>query len=317
MDEHERRLQAELMRKFEEMGLSALRQSAVAALTAHELQAVLDAMDWSGFIADWQEVSRILQKAGAAASVPTLSKIVARRRLAAASGRLSFPPEGNVEIAFHVVDQNVVQWADRHAAQLVVEIADDMRATIRENIVMAVNGGMTPQETARQLARIVPLHTRYANAVIRREQQLYLGGIRNGMTQNAARARAARMSETYARKLTRARARTIARTEIMTASNVGQHYGYQSAMDGGLMSNPGQGYRAITKEWITAQDERVCPVCGPLDQKQVDWSEAFPGGLVIPPAHPNCRCSYNVIDNLDQFDFDGAGTPEQEYADIL
>lgn len=38
--------------------------------------------------------------------------------------------------------------------------------------------------------------------------------------------------------------------------------------------------------WRTAADERVCPVCGPLDGGE--WpADAGPQ----PPAHPNCRCA--------------------------
>ena len=36
--------------------------------------------------------------------------------------------------------------------------------------------------------------------------------------------------------------------------------------------------------WRTANDELVCPVCGPLADTEI----AFGGDL--PPAHPNCRC---------------------------
>jgi SPP1 gp7 family putative phage head morphogenesis protein len=37
--------------------------------------------------------------------------------------------------------------------------------------------------------------------------------------------------------------------------------------------------------WRTANDERVCPICAPLNGKpEKEW-----GGLT-PPAHPNCRC---------------------------
>jgi len=36
--------------------------------------------------------------------------------------------------------------------------------------------------------------------------------------------------------------------------------------------------------WRTAEDEKVCDVCGPLDDAEI----AFDGAL--PPAHPNCRC---------------------------
>jgi hypothetical protein len=36
--------------------------------------------------------------------------------------------------------------------------------------------------------------------------------------------------------------------------------------------------------WQTRADERVCPICGPLNQKDVTDT-----GL-LPPAHPRCRC---------------------------
>lgn len=43
------------------------------------------------------------------------------------------------------------------------------------------------------------------------------------------------------------------------------------------------------RQWITANDELVCPICGPLHKKyESQWASRFPGG---PPAHPNCRCS--------------------------
>jgi len=44
----------------------------------------------------------------------------------------------------------------------------------------------------------------------------------------------------------------------------------------------------MVRIWNTAADERVCPVCGPLEgQPESVWAGRFPGG---PPAHTNCRC---------------------------
>jgi SPP1 gp7 family putative phage head morphogenesis protein len=49
--------------------------------------------------------------------------------------------------------------------------------------------------------------------------------------------------------------------------------------------------RVITrKEWQTAMDERVCPICGPLHGTMRKLGSSFPGGIENPPAHPNCRC---------------------------
>lgn len=42
--------------------------------------------------------------------------------------------------------------------------------------------------------------------------------------------------------------------------------------------------------WNTANDERVCPICGPLNGIKVMLGQLFDGVFRIPPAHPRCRC---------------------------
>lgn len=44
--------------------------------------------------------------------------------------------------------------------------------------------------------------------------------------------------------------------------------------------------------WLTSEDERVCPICWPLDHKlKKDGGWQTKGGQISgPPAHPNCRC---------------------------
>lgn len=45
--------------------------------------------------------------------------------------------------------------------------------------------------------------------------------------------------------------------------------------------------RLLLPYWLTERDERVCPVCGPLDNEpSTVWRHRFNG----PPAHPRCRC---------------------------
>ena len=54
------------------------------------------------------------------------------------------------------------------------------------------------------------------------------------------------------------------------------------------------------KIWITAKDERVCPVCGPLHGQKVLVSEQFKtpeGDFWSPGVHPNCRCVVRLIEN--------------------
>ncbi len=43
-------------------------------------------------------------------------------------------------------------------------------------------------------------------------------------------------------------------------------------------------------EWGTAADEVVCPICSPLNGRQVEKGQSFAPGVMLPPAHPRCRC---------------------------
>lgn len=55
------------------------------------------------------------------------------------------------------------------------------------------------------------------------------------------------------------------------------------------------------KTWITADDERVCPLCGAMDGESVNMNAFFSNGVKLPPAHPQCRCAVayeEVSENL-------------------
>lgn len=69
------------------------------------------------------------------------------------------------------------------------------------------------------------------------------------------------------------RATLIARTETLRAHNEGRKTFYDQV--------------GVTKmEWITAEDERTCPVCAPMNGKVYDIK-----GDISAPIHPSCRCS--------------------------
>lgn len=42
--------------------------------------------------------------------------------------------------------------------------------------------------------------------------------------------------------------------------------------------------------FLTARDDRVCPVCGPLHGATAKKGGTFAGGVTSPPLHPRCRC---------------------------
>lgn len=80
--------------------------------------------------------------------------------------------------------------------------------------------------------------------------------------------------------LSRTRAEVIARTETIAAHAEGQLDAFQRL---------GEETVGVEAEWSTAGDERVCPLCAPLDGVIMPIEEAR--GLL--PRHPNCRCSWS------------------------
>jgi SPP1 gp7 family putative phage head morphogenesis protein len=79
--------------------------------------------------------------------------------------------------------------------------------------------------------------------------------------------------------LTRQRARTIARTEVIAAHAEGQLDAYEALE-----------IREVTieAEWLTAGDNQVCPECDSAGTGTYTLDEAR--GLI--PLHPNCRCCW-------------------------
>jgi hypothetical protein len=76
-----------------------------------------------------------------------------------------------------------------------------------------------------------------------------------------------------------ARAEMIAITEVTRA--------YSAATNQYLEMLRAAGVK-MRRVWRTSHDERVCPVCGPLNvEDEGAWRRDFPDG---PPAHVRCRC---------------------------
>lgn len=80
-------------------------------------------------------------------------------------------------------------------------------------------------------------------------------------------------------KLSRTRAETIARTEIIFAHAEGQLDSFDKL---------GIKELGVMAEWSTAGDDRVCPECAEMAGKTYTVDEAH--GLI--PFHPNCRCTW-------------------------
>lgn len=86
----------------------------------------------------------------------------------------------------------------------------------------------------------------------------------------------------------------LARTETMNILNNGQLTSFKNA-----------GYSKVI--WLTAEDEKVCDICGPLDGKSFDIDETPDC-----PAHPNCRCT--LAADPDSLDLGNSGNNQNDAA---
>lgn len=98
------------------------------------------------------------------------------------------------------------------------------------------------------------------------------------------------------------RARQVGETEAWSAYTQGKQLVWAYQQKHGVIPKDAR------RMWITANDERVCPVCGPLNERTAPIREKFQTGngkLWSPPAHVNCRCDV-ALDLNPGKDIDGA-----------
>lgn len=181
-------------------------------------------------------------------------------------------------------------WATRYGAAVVDDLATTNAALIAQQV---------PQWQARRLP---------SASIAVRAAELY------GMDARSAAAYLAYGESDAKKKNLRAlaeknlenRATIIGDVHSFTALNTGRQMLLSEGLAQGFLK------RGQRKVWVTALDERVCKVCGPMDGVAVPILEAFtvvhppevraPRGtpptrtkLITPPVHPHCRCTF-VLD---------------------
>lgn len=157
------------------------------------------------------------------------------------------------------------------------EQIDAIRAMVRRT---AMSTDITNAELARMIRPTIGLTVRDSNAVANYYEKLRAAGY----GPKAARERQA----TYAARLHRKRAETIADYEMSRAYNSASDMYVREAQNQGLLGK-------MRKRWITEGTERVCDACRALNGKVVDMDDSFdvPGHMFnsdFPPIHPHCHC---------------------------
>jgi len=157
--------------------------------------------------------------------------------------------------------------AERYARRRARETATSVIDTYRDRVETAGREARERIETARERIEGVSFETDEARRIAEIEA-------------NREARRSMRDLEKRIREIEREQAESVGTTETTAAGTAGeQQFKKQVQREFGVL---------IVPAWITARDERVCPICEPLDGTvEVEWGEKFRDG---PPAHPRCRC---------------------------
>lgn len=190
-----------------------------------------------------------------------------------------------VEPRFDLVNPAAIRLADQATALLVTRITLEQQLALQQIVRAGIEHGWTIPEQARLIRQVVGLNDRQARALGAFRDRLIAGRVPDG--------RIGTLVDRYAAKLLRQRALMIARTENVFALSAGQDEAWKQAQARGLLR------AGAASRWVTATDERVCPVCGPMHGQVRPLGQPFtdPRGRQVfhPPLHPMCRCT-RVID---------------------
>ena len=191
------------------------------------------------------------------------------------------------KLGFDVIDNVSIKYAQTQGSKLITAITEAQRETVRTMVAEGLKGDWTVDQLGRKIRGTVGLHPAWAQAVVRFEDRQYNALIAEGKSESVAAATAARRAEIKRKRLLKARGLNIARTEVQTASNLGKFASWDHAISKGFAS------RQSTKEFSPGPG--ACEICSPISGEVVPWDQPFSNGKMMPPFHPSCRCTANLL----------------------
>ena len=183
-------------------------------------------------------------------------------------------------MAFNVMNKRALEWSQKTAATLVTNMDGDSRLAIRQIINDGFTQGLNGETISRRLI--------YDGLGLQSRQVQSLASYRAVLEASELKAeKVARLVQRRRDKMVRYRARLIARTETMRASNMGLNLEWQDRIQRGLI-RPNR----MRKRWIVTPDDRLCPYCRSMETQTSSIVDEFEnpqfGNTLVPPLHPAC-----------------------------
>jgi len=230
----------------------------------------------------WQQVG----DQAARQALPTLLRETVQR---AAEAMIPATAEAlgvaTLEVSFNVVVPETLQLIEQYAGQQIVGISQTTLSNVRQVLRRGFSEGRTLTQLMADLEGFVGLTPRQTEAI---------EGLRTRLTeQGIAPRRVQQQVDQAARRALQLRVESIARTESISASMLGQEILWREAAQQGLLDT--ERFRRL---WIVTPDDRLCrTICAPIPSRNSEGrrlDEPFDtpiGQIQRPPAHPMCRCA--------------------------
>lgn len=237
------------------------------ALEAGDVNAAMRAIPWATFDREFGKVR--------AASAGLHGRGAKEAAAALADGL-------GMTLAFDLVNERSVTWAEQYAAELVREVGQETERAIREVVTRGFTEGNTAQEMRQQI---------YGRIGLTRRQQRAVENYRASLeAEEVTGARLDRMVARYVERTRRRRAENIARTETIRAAHAGTQDIWREAVALGYLPAD------VQRTWVVTPDDRLCPHCAPMHGQLRGLEEEFTSpsngaATLYPPLHPSCRCS--------------------------
>ncbi len=254
-----------------------------------------------------------LEGVGLRAGVASVRDAVQATFAAAAKTAIGqLPKSVGVDLSFNLMNPESVKAINSYTFDLIQQVTADTKSAIQQVLQRAFTEGGHPYEQAREIRSVIGLTANQERAV-----QNYRAALEGGTSSDLRSAldRALRdgrydktvlraindnaplkadkidaMVERYRQRYIDYRAKNIARTESIRASNSGQRELWRQAREQGLLKSNAK------RRWETSGDDRTCDVCDGLDGETAGFDEEFAPGIMEPPdPHPSCRCSVSLV----------------------
>lgn len=270
----------------------------------------------------FQEALRDVYEAGARAAYGELADVLVVEKAAR-------KPRIGTEMSFDLLNPEAVRFIQAYTFNLIQQVSQESRLAIQHVVLMAFRTGKHPYEQARDIEAIllnqgktirgiVGLTRTQVQAVLNYKDMLASGDmatmretltralrdrrfdrtvLRTIRTQASLPAwRVDDMVQRYYERALRHRAKNIARTETLRASNAGQQELWRQAAEQGYLKP-----ERTRRKWIVTPDDRLCEYCKDIRVRNEDGVpldepfEAEDGPVDYPPAHPSCRCATGLL----------------------